>query len=398
MHDSLNILFLGDLCLASWVENLIMNDPGYDPWADIRDLVEDDDIVVANLECCISNRGEPSPDKYANLRADPIVLSKLDRLDVALMGNNHVSDWGEEAAEDTKNHLAAMRINAPGYGSNLADALRPAVLAIHGLRIGILSLCCLSTHASRYAALHSSGVAPLSCVLLKEQMESLRKEVDAIFVCPHWGRELQRYPTLDQMRFARRVVALGADMVVGCHTHVVQPYEQYKGRWIFYGLGNFLFSDIPVTITRPDGSQRQKSASREPVDSESLGLLVGIERRSGRVNISVKHVIPLKYNSGLVPHKCSKAELTYDLRRLNRNLRLGALFKHFELEREGEILYRTEYCNRNFSHFYLSRNVYPVRAIDAVTRPLSLLLRYGRSSAIRFLRQILKPLRQAVAG
>jgi poly-gamma-glutamate synthesis protein (capsule biosynthesis protein) len=58
---------------------------------------------------------------------------------------------------------------------------------------------------------------------------------------PHWGPEDQSTPTWVQRRLAQKIVAAGADLVVGNHTHVVQGYQMLHGVMVFYGLGNFVF-------------------------------------------------------------------------------------------------------------------------------------------------------------
>ena len=62
----------------------------------------------------------------------------------------------------------------------------------------------------------------------------------------HWGGRVEEgyYPDFNQPRLARKIIDLGADLIIGGHSHTVQPYEVYKGKSIFYSLGNFCFDDI----------------------------------------------------------------------------------------------------------------------------------------------------------
>lgn len=360
MYSKTNLLFLGDLCLTGDVEQNLIQNQSYDLWHNVHSLVNSDDTVVANVECSISSRGELSPEKYASLRAAPAVVQKLGRLDVALLANNHVGDYGEQAANDTKKKLEANNILTTGYGCTLAEALKPLIFRRNSIDIGILSLCCLSTHPREFAKGTSSGVAPLALRLLKEQLSALQDKADVIFVCLHWGKEGQRYPTLDQMRFARRAIDLGAHMVIGCHAHVIQAFEQYRGRWIFYGLGNFLFPPIPITVTQPDGLQEHRILNRPPSERESIGILVAIERTLDGANIELKQVIPLRFNEDLVPQRCKPRDMTCDLPNLNKNLRISSILNFSALRGNGELRYRTEYTNRLFNHFYASKDAYPI--------------------------------------
>lgn len=70
-----------------------------------------------------------------------------------------------------------------------------------------------------------------------------------IFVCVHWGTEYNSKPDPVQIKFARLFIDSGADAVIGSHPHVVEPIETYKGKPIFYSLGNFVFDQVPL-VTR----------------------------------------------------------------------------------------------------------------------------------------------------
>jgi poly-gamma-glutamate synthesis protein (capsule biosynthesis protein) len=72
-------------------------------------------------------------------------------------------------------------------------------------------------------------------------MERLRPEVDIIIVSPHWGKEYIATPEPWQVDFAHESVDAGADIFVGGHAHWPKGVEVYKGKPIFYGVGNFLF-------------------------------------------------------------------------------------------------------------------------------------------------------------
>ena len=74
---------------------------------------------------------------------------------------------------------------------------------------------------------------------LEEDIASV--DCDFLIVYFHWGIEFQRYKSEMQELIAKKAVDLGADFVVGAHPHVLQEPEVYKGRYIYYSLGNFIF-------------------------------------------------------------------------------------------------------------------------------------------------------------
>ena len=62
-----------------------------------------------------------------------------------------------------------------------------------------------------------------------------------IVVCPHWGGEHTLRPIPSQIETAHRIIDAGADLIVGHHTHTLQTIEVYRGRRIYYSIGNFIF-------------------------------------------------------------------------------------------------------------------------------------------------------------
>ncbi len=74
-------------------------------------------------------------------------------------------------------------------------------------------------------------------------MQGIRKKVDLLFVVMHWGKEMYQYPTPKQQNLAKYIIDLGADGIIGHHSHVMGAYEIYKGKPIIYSLGNFYFQE-----------------------------------------------------------------------------------------------------------------------------------------------------------
>ncbi len=59
-------------------------------------------------------------------------------------------------------------------------------------------------------------------------------------VCIHWGEEYARRENAAQRRTAAWLRRHGADLVIGSHPHVVQPYRADSAGAVFYSLGNFV--------------------------------------------------------------------------------------------------------------------------------------------------------------
>ena len=69
------------------------------------------------------------------------------------------------------------------------------------------------------------------------------------------------------------------DLIVGHHAHVIQPIEQVNGRWVAYGLGDWL-SNLPVgdqwSAATQDGVILQVTIERRPDGSHAVGRPVAL--------------------------------------------------------------------------------------------------------------------------
>src|SRR5438045_2019489 len=120
---------------------------------DLVETARQADVLVLNLECCISERGTPwpDPDKPFFFRAPPAAAEALSLLgvDCVSLANNHALDFGEEALVDTFGHLAGAGIRWAGAGRDVEEARAPAVLAVGDLRLAVVALC---DHPAEFAA------------------------------------------------------------------------------------------------------------------------------------------------------------------------------------------------------------------------------------------------------
>jgi poly-gamma-glutamate capsule biosynthesis protein CapA/YwtB (metallophosphatase superfamily) len=201
------------------------------------------DLVVLNLECCISERGRPwdAPGKPFFFRAPPraVELLALLGVDCVTLANNHALDYGVDALADTLEHLAAAGIAAVGAGTDLERARRPATLAAGGLRVAVLGV---TDHPADFAAgPDRPGVAFADLARevpdwLPRAVGDARADADAALVTPHWGPNMTTGPVRHVRRAAAALVEAGATLVAGHSAHV--PHG-VAGR-VLFDLGDFL--------------------------------------------------------------------------------------------------------------------------------------------------------------
>jgi poly-gamma-glutamate capsule biosynthesis protein CapA/YwtB (metallophosphatase superfamily) len=243
----MRIALLGDVYLSDRWAGKIRGDAGSDLFEHVRRKVGSEALLVANIEFAITDSGNPRrlhPYKWATLCSSPAVAERLNSIAVAVLANNHAGDAGITGLEDTVGNLQRVDVRSVGSGNTLEHALEPYILEREDGKIGLVALCCLTTNSESVATYKDGGVPPLSVQTLRHAIKKARKEADAVLVVVHWGCEQTSYPVPDQIRLGRLAIDAGADAVVGCHAHMIQTYERYKGRWILHGIGNFFFDPV----------------------------------------------------------------------------------------------------------------------------------------------------------
>ncbi len=250
--EALRLGFVGDVMLGRSVDERWRDDPEGPTavWGSMLDRLRSLDGLVANLECCVSTRGDPRPGRTFHFRATPDwAVPALERAEVTCAGlaNNHLLDFGPAALTDTTAHLADGGVAAAGAGSDREAAFEPAVVEVGELTLAVVAVTDQSPGyaASRnrpgtaYAPLDPSH--PLTRRRVGGALAAARDaDPDLLVVTAHWGPNWVTEPGETQRAFARWLVDRGADVVHGHSAHVLQGVEVYRGRPIMYDTGNFV--------------------------------------------------------------------------------------------------------------------------------------------------------------
>jgi poly-gamma-glutamate synthesis protein (capsule biosynthesis protein) len=210
------------------------------PYERVRATLADADITIANFEGTFTERGEAAA-KFYTFRAPPrhaIGLAEAG-IDVVSLGNNHAMDFGAVGLEDTLAALDAAGIAHSGAGMNEAEARRPAILDVNGVKIAFLSYNAVLE--ATFATAGSPGVARATLENIQTDVTAARGIADAVVVSIHAGTEYTDAPTEEQRSLARGAIEAGATLLIGHHPHVLQGSEVYGNGVILYSLGNFVF-------------------------------------------------------------------------------------------------------------------------------------------------------------
>lgn len=247
LPQSVTLSFAGDV----YFSELVMQN--YDQ-SGIHALVDDQmldfmqsaDLFLLNNEFAFSNRGEAMADKEYTLRCDPKYVKILQELgtDIVSIANNHVLDFGQTAFLDTLETLENAQITAIGGGHNLEEASAPAVVTIHGQTFAIFAATRVSPSYDWYASKNHAGILQTyDAEALNRAIAEAESLYDHTIVFVHWGIERNETPEEYQRTLAKGYIDAGADLILGCHPHVLQGFEYYNGVPIIYSLGNYLFGN-----------------------------------------------------------------------------------------------------------------------------------------------------------
>jgi poly-gamma-glutamate synthesis protein (capsule biosynthesis protein) len=243
--------FVGDVMMSDKVEGILQKN-GYDfPYTFVKSYFQQADISVANLETPVTEDGIKQ-DKQYSYRSSPLALPPMAQagIDLVNLANNHSMDRGADGLMDTIRHLDENGILHTGAGANIDEAYKPAVIEKNGMKVAFFGFSHIVPDVSWKAAKNQIGTTqiydPTQAI---DAIKKTRPDVDLVVVIAHWGTERQDQIENYQRTLAEKFIDAGADLIVGGHPHVLQGFEQYKGKWIAYSLGNFIFTTNSVAKT-----------------------------------------------------------------------------------------------------------------------------------------------------
>ena len=242
--DTLRVTLTGDILLDRGVRIKIEKD-GVDALfsRSVDSVFALSDVVVGNLECPVTTIKEPVQKLYI-FRGEPEWLPALKAHGMTHLNlaNNHSIDQGRRGLLDTREQVIRAGMVPFGAGRNMAEASEPVLLGTSPRPVYLFGALRLPLENFAYLP-DLPCVSQESRAVMLERIRTLRSECpDAyIMVSLHWGGEHQLEPVIDQVVEAHALIDAGADILVCHHSHTLQRIEIYKGKYIFYSIGNFIF-------------------------------------------------------------------------------------------------------------------------------------------------------------
>ncbi len=290
--DTLNIVFTGDILLDRGVRRVI-NHHGVDHlFSDgIDSVFRSAQIVVGNLECPATKIESPVFKQYI-FRSEPEWLDtlRLHGITHLNLANNHSIDQGREGLLDTKRNIKAAGMVPIGAGASMREAAGPVLLASSPRKVWLVP-------SLRLALENYSYLTDKPCVS-QEPMDSLMQRVfqlrkadstAVIIVSLHWGGEHTSKPVPRQRMEAHQLILAGADALICHHTHTLQTIETFRGKPIYYSIGNFIFD--PTHPINAEACIVRLKITSDTINTETLP-------------VQIRHCVPyLKENHHIFEEK-----------------------------------------------------------------------------------------------
>lgn len=266
------ILFGGDMMFDRYIRTSIKRSGEETILGGLAATFQDADLVVANLEGPITENASVSEtsligahDNYV-FTFDPLVAPLLKRLhiDVVNIGNNHIMNFGKDGVVSTKQFLSEAGVGF--FGSPLEHDERILMREIRGTKVAFVNYNQFVWHGKEKAL---------------EDIATAKKTGEVVILYTHWGTEYVSV-TESVRELSHQFIEAGADLIIGSHPHIVQEKEVYRGKVIYYSLGNLVFDQYFSEETKAgllvratlDPKTKQFSFEDIPVILKSSGQTV----------------------------------------------------------------------------------------------------------------------------
>ncbi len=197
------------------------------PFRNFKNLFEKDDLTLINFEGTLTTVAKPPKSKAGNeflFKADPEFVSLLtsNSVEAVALENNHVNDFGDEGYTQTKQTLKDAGVIYSCDGEI-------GVMEAKGVQIAMLSYQTFDAYDRLFEQ-------------VPREVAAAKEQYPIVIVSFHWGNEKDYAPNANQQKMGKMTIDAGADLVLGHHSHRINPIEEYNGKYIVYSLGNFSFA------------------------------------------------------------------------------------------------------------------------------------------------------------
>lgn len=312
---------------------------------EVKPIIATGDWAIANLETPVAGpefgfSGFP----LFNVPAEIVDAAKKAGFNVLTTANNHALDKGEKGLINTLKNVRSRGVAVVGTAASASEASELLIIKKQDISMAILAY----TYGTNGIPIPAGKNYLVSLIneekILKDIARARKQGADIVTVCLHFGEEYQRQPNEQQKQLVRRLIQSGADIILGNHPHVVQPYQIFKVRGTdgklrtrvaIYSLGNFIanqygkYRNLGV-IFSVKVRKRFPEKTLEIVQVEAMPTWVHKYRSNNRMTFRVLPLEPIvnRANDPLLP-KSEYPALKNQLIEMNNHL------KSMKVEQEG---------------------------------------------------------------
>ena len=281
-----SIVFTGDILLDRGVRQVIQHHGVEHLFSrGVDSVFRSAQVVVGNLECPATRINAPVFKRFI-FRGEPEWLHALRRHGITHLNlaNNHSIDQGRKGLLDTQKNIRKAGMVPIGAGANMDEASQPVLLTSTPRKVWLVPS--LRLPLENYAYLPNQPcVSQESIGKLLSRVRKLKKadSTAIVVVSLHWGGEHTLQPVPQQRLEAHRLIQAGADVLICHHTHTLQTIEDYRGKKIYYSIGNFIFDQ------------------HKPINSRACMVRLNIKRDgfiAETIPVQIRQCVPYVLESG----------------------------------------------------------------------------------------------------
>jgi len=234
MNDSIDIYFIGEIMLGREVRQKFSENKYKIVSSDLRKDIETSDYVLANLEAPISDTSHEND--IMTFVAKSEILEEVNFVDAFSLANNHINDAGSIGIEDTINALEKDGFIWNGLYEN---EYKPILFEQNNIKCAIL--CCTDVINIEIEDQNfNRKLLWLDDEIIDDVINEYKEKGYFVILYVHGGIMFSRYPNPAFRSALHSKIDKGVDSIITVHPHVIGCEETYKGKKIFYSLGDFI--------------------------------------------------------------------------------------------------------------------------------------------------------------
>lgn len=276
--------FIGDIALNGLISS--ETEKNQERFKDAVTFLEDKKFIFANLETPVYIENSQNPRKKIIHTTNKKALEILKDLNIfgVSLANNHIFDCTKKGVFETLDWLQKNNFKYTGAGLSQKD-LEPIVFDNnYGERIAFFAYVDEDTnpHCSNN---NSFYINYLDFEQIQKDLSQYRHSCDKLIVSLHWGIDYSRYVSKNQIEIAEKIIDAGADLIIGHHSHVIQPYKSYRGSKIFFGLGGLVFGDYSTNKGLESTFKKTKTGLVIHYEKGKFNFYKSKDKKGNRISI-----------------------------------------------------------------------------------------------------------------